>query len=25
MSNTLSNREKYVSLVTFRRDGTAVP
>jgi uncharacterized protein len=24
MSNSLSNREKYVSLVTFRRDGTAV-
>ncbi|MGA0822713.1 MAG: PPOX class F420-dependent oxidoreductase, partial [Ilumatobacteraceae bacterium] len=25
MSNTLSNREKYVSLVTFRRDGSPVP
>ena len=24
MSNSLSNREKYVSLVTFRRDGTSV-
>ena len=25
MSHSLSNREKYVSLVTFRRDGSAVP
>ncbi|MGA1143082.1 MAG: PPOX class F420-dependent oxidoreductase, partial [Ilumatobacteraceae bacterium] len=25
MSHSLSNREKYVSLVTFRRDGSPVP